>query len=40
MRTIGSPVDPQTSPHAQAHAALLDELTPSLDAPVDPRDLA
>jgi 3-methylcrotonyl-CoA carboxylase beta subunit len=26
MRTIGSPVDPQTSPHAQAHAALLDEL--------------
>ena len=26
MRTIGSPVDPQTSPHVQAHAALLDEL--------------
>lgn len=26
MRSIGSPVDPQTSPHTQAHAQLLDEL--------------
>ncbi|SMX64445.1 3-methylcrotonyl-CoA carboxylase beta subunit [Brevibacterium sp. Mu109] len=26
MRSIGSPVDPQTSPHTQAHAQLLEEL--------------